>query len=97
MAMDSTMQIRMNSDLKEQVEDLYRSLGTSFAEAVRIFAQQSLRDGGLPFVPTTKVHEPMTLEELHARLEQSERDIAEGRVYSQTAVEALMMERYGRG
>ena len=43
MAMDATLQVRMDSQLKEQVEALYRSMGTSFAEAVRIFAQQSLR------------------------------------------------------
>ena len=49
MAMDATLQIRMNSDLKAEVEELYRNLGTSFAEAVRIFAQQSLREGGMPF------------------------------------------------
>ena len=38
MAMDATFQIRMNSELKSEVESLYRNLGTSFAEAVRIFA-----------------------------------------------------------
>ena len=30
MAMDATLQIRMNSDLKAEVEELYRNLGTSF-------------------------------------------------------------------
>ena len=54
MAMESTFQVRMDSDLKSQVEALYRNLGTSFAEAVRIFAQQSLREGGMPFRPTLK-------------------------------------------
>lgn len=42
MAMDATLQIRIDSAVKEQVEALYRNLGTSFAEAVRMFAQQSL-------------------------------------------------------
>ena len=51
MAMKSTFQVRMDSDLKSQVEALYRNLGTSFAEAVRIFAQQSLREGECPFGP----------------------------------------------
>ena len=60
MAMDATLQIRMNSDLKAEVEELYRNLGTSFAEAVRIFAQQSLREGGMPFRPTLKTWENMT-------------------------------------
>ncbi|MFR8412027.1 MAG: type II toxin-antitoxin system RelB/DinJ family antitoxin [Butyricicoccus sp.] len=46
MAMDATLQIRIDSAVKEQVEALYRSMGTSFAEAVRMFAQQSLQEGG---------------------------------------------------
>lgn len=48
MAKDSVLQVRMDSDLKESVENLYKNLGTSFAEAVRIFAQQSIREQGLP-------------------------------------------------
>ena len=48
MAMDATLQIRMNSEPKTGVENLYRNLGTSFAEAVHIFDQQSLREGGMP-------------------------------------------------
>ena len=40
MSMDATMQIRMSSELKAQVEELYHELGTSFAEAVRIFAYE---------------------------------------------------------
>ena len=76
MAMDATLQIRMNSDLKAEVEGLYRNLGTSFAEAVRIFAQQSLREGGMPFRPTLKAWENMTVQEVDAKLLRSEADIA---------------------
>lgn len=39
----------MDADLKEKVEALY---GTSFAEAVRIFAKQSIQENGIPFVIT---------------------------------------------
>ena len=49
MAKESTMQLRMDSDMKEQVEALYRSMGTSFAEGIRMFAAQSLLVNGLPF------------------------------------------------
>ena len=68
MAMDATLQIRMNGELKAQVEELYRNLGTSFAEAVRIFAQQSLREGGMPFRPTMKTWDEMTAQEISVRL-----------------------------
>lgn len=97
MAMDATLQIRMNSDLKAQVEELYRSLGTSFAEAVRIFAQQSLREGGMPFRPTLKAWEDMTAQEINAKLLQSEEDISQGRMLSQEDLDRRMKGRFSHG
>ena len=61
MAMDATLQIRIDSAVKEQVEALYRSMGTSFAEAVRMFAQQSLQEGGMPFRPSLRAWDEMVL------------------------------------
>lgn len=49
MAKEAILQVRMDSDLKEQAELLYKQLGTSFAEAVRIFARQSIEDRAMPF------------------------------------------------
>ena len=97
MAMDATLQIRMNSDLKAQVEELYRSLGTSFAEAVRIFAQQSLREGGMPFRPTLKAWEDMTAQEINAKLLQSETDIKDGRIFTQDELDRRMKGRFAHG
>ena len=48
MAKETTLQVRMDSDLMEQVEALYARMGTTFSEAVRIFAAQSLLTGGMP-------------------------------------------------
>ena len=97
MAMDSTVQIRMNGELKAQVEELYRNLGTSFAEAVRIFAQQSLREGGLPFRPTLKAWDEISTQEIHEKLVQSDLDIAEGRIYTQEDLDLRMKERFSHG
>lgn len=97
MAMDATVQIRMSGELKTQVEELYRGLGTSFAEAVRIFAQQSLRNGGMPFRPTLKTWEELTAQEIDAKLARSEGDIAEGRLYSQEDLDLRMKERFSHG
>ena len=41
--------IRIDSDLKEQCESLYRELGTDLNTAVHVFLRQSLRVGGFPF------------------------------------------------
>lgn len=49
MAKEAMLQVSMDSELKEQVELLYQQLGTSFAEAVRIFAKQSVAEGAMPF------------------------------------------------
>ena len=97
MAMDATLQIRMNGELKAQVEELYRSLGTSFAEAVRIFAQQSLREGGMPFRPTLKTWDEISQEEIHGELLRSQEDLQAGRVYSQEDLDTRMRERFSHG
>ena len=49
MSKEAILQVGMDSDLKEQAELLYKQLGTSFAEAVRIFAKQSIEDRAMPF------------------------------------------------
>lgn len=50
MAKEATLQVRMDAELKEKAEELYRNLGTSLAEAVRIFAKQSVEENAMPFV-----------------------------------------------
>lgn len=49
MALDATLQVRMDAQVKEQVEALYRKQGTTFAEVVRMLAAQSLIQQGMPF------------------------------------------------
>jgi addiction module RelB/DinJ family antitoxin len=58
MAREATLQVRMDLDLKEKVEALYRNMGTSFAEAVRVFAKQSIQENGMPFVVTANRGKP---------------------------------------
>lgn len=47
--MESVVQIRMDTEIKNAAEKLYKELGTSFAEAVRIFAKKSIDEQALPF------------------------------------------------
>lgn len=94
MSKDATLQIRIDSQLKEDVEALYRTLGTSFAEAVRVFAQQSLRAGGMPFRPALKSWDEITAQEINAKLMQSEQDIAHARICTQQGVDRVMQELF---
>lgn len=50
MAKEAVLQVRMDASLKAEAEQLYKEMGTSFAEAVRIFARQSVREKGMPFM-----------------------------------------------
>ena len=50
MAKEAILQVRIDADVKEKAEKLYREMGTSLAEAVRIFAKQSVLENGMPFV-----------------------------------------------
>lgn len=97
MAMDATLQIRMDKELKSQVEALYRGMGTSFAEAVRIFAQQSLREGGMPFRPSLKTWDELTQQEVDKKLAASMGEAASDQVYTQDQMDAIMMERFRHG
>lgn len=92
MSMDATLQVRMDSQVKRSVEELYRDLGTSFAEAVRIFAQQSLLAGGMPFRPALKTWDELTEADIDRKLSASEEDILTGRILSQDAADERMQE-----
>lgn len=95
--MDATLQIRMDGQLKNNVEELYRNLGTSFAEAVRIFAQQSLLEGGLPFYPTLSSWEELTQAEIDCKLAASEKDILTGCILSQAQADERLNARFHHG
>ncbi len=59
---ESILEVKMDSDLKEQAERLYEQMGTTFAEAVRIFAKQSVREKTMPFtMHLTTLQEKRTL------------------------------------
>lgn len=49
MSITTDFYIRIDSDLKEQCESLYRELGTDLTTAIHVFLRQSLRVGGFPF------------------------------------------------
>ena len=49
MSKEAIMQVRMDSTLKSDAEKLFKNMGTSFAEAIRIFAKQSVEFGTIPF------------------------------------------------
>lgn len=86
MAKQATLQVRMDADLKEKAEALYREMGTSLAEAVRIFAKQSVQQNGMPFVMTA--NRKNTYGRLSAYADSALTDQEKG------AMERAIMEKY---
>ena len=95
--MNNTVQITMDDDMITEVEELYCSMGTSFAEAVRVYARQSLQMQGMPSYPTLVYLEDMTPQEFERRMMQAEADVDAGRVYTDAEFDAMMREKFRCG
>lgn len=54
-----TFQMRINPEIKEQVEAIYAKCGMTLTDAVNAFIQQSLNVGGLPFLVTQNSQEAL--------------------------------------
>ena len=49
---DSTFQVRINSEIKRKVEEIYARTGMTLTDAFNTFIQQSINVEGLPFLVT---------------------------------------------
>lgn len=49
-----TVQARISPELKQQAEAILAAMGLTTADAIRLFLQQTVNTGGLPFQPTAK-------------------------------------------
>jgi len=56
---DSTFQVRINSDIKKKVEEIYAKTGMTLTDAFNTFIQQSLNVEGLPFLVTKNSKEAL--------------------------------------
>lgn len=45
-----TFQMRINPDVRKEVEAVYAAYGLSLTDAINVFIQQSLNESGLPFL-----------------------------------------------
>ena len=92
----ATFQMRINPEIKQQVEEIYAQQGLSFTDAVNIFIQQSLNMGGLPFLASSENEEYMKakamrrlMTEVQKGWDSAERDgwVSEEDAYRQLGIE----------
>ncbi|MCL2434378.1 MAG: type II toxin-antitoxin system RelB/DinJ family antitoxin [Clostridia bacterium] len=68
--------IRLDREVKESAERLFRDFGMNLSTAFGIFARQSLRQGKIPF----EIYDPFYSDKNQARLARSITDAEAGRV-----------------
>lgn len=98
--MASTIQVRVDDDLKVKSDKLFKDLGTDTTTAIRIFLTQAVANNGFPFqirrsTAGDNPYKPMTEEEMLAKLERSRLQYQEGRYREADAVISDMREKYG--
>ena len=86
--------IRIEDDLKEKAEGLLDELGLNMSTAFNIFIKQLVREGGMPFDITTNVNS--YYKELYKDFAESEKDIANGRVFSLDEMRQRIDSNWGR-
>ena len=56
---DTTFQVRINSEIKKTVEEIYARTGMTLTDAFNTFIQQSINVEGLPFLVTQNSKEAL--------------------------------------
>jgi DNA-damage-inducible protein J len=104
--MTQTINIRIDSELKKQAEKLFKDMGMNMSTAFTIFVRQSVRQRKIPFevnagpiiragypVPPGEENDPFYSEENLRHLQESIKEIEEGKVIVKTMGELAEMEK----
>ena len=78
--------IAIDDDLKIRAENIFNELGLNMTTAVMMFIRQTIRQGGIPFEVTTKIH-PFYNEENMKILRQSIKQAEEGKLTAHELIE----------
>ena len=96
--MASTIQVRVDDDLKKKSDELFKDLGTDTTTAIRMFLTQALAVNGFPFEikrATANPYEALTEVEILEKLETSRESAAQGMYRDATDVSRDMRAKYG--
>lgn len=96
--MASTIQVRVDDDLKVKSDELFRDLGTDTTTAIRMFLTQALAVNGFPFEikrVSANPYEALTEHEILEKLEKSREHAAQGMYREATEVSRDMRAKYG--
>lgn len=96
--MSSTIQVRVDDELKTKSDTLFKELGTDTTTAIRIFLTQAIASNGFPFEVKKKTINPymtLTEDDVLKKLEVSRQHAAEGKVRDADDMISDMRQKYG--
>lgn len=99
--MASTIQVRVDDDLKSKSDSLFKDLGTDTTSAIRMFLTQAVANNGFPFeikrsaVGEYNPYTAMSEEELLRKLEKSREHAKQGKYKAAEEMVSDMREKYG--
>lgn len=96
--MSSTIQVRVDDELKSQSDQLFKDLGTDTTSAIRIFLTQAVARGGFPFEirrVDKNPYAPMSEERMMKKLEDARNSAEEGRCRTAEDVDQQIRQKYG--
>ena len=91
----ATFQMRINPEIKKEVESIYANFGMTLTDAINAFLQQTINVGGMPFIlnqNSEKVLKKQALELLMAELNNGENS---AKFDSDWISEKEMLEEFG--
>lgn len=94
----STIQVRVDNELKAKADKLFQDLGTDTTTAIRIFLTQALAVNGFPFEikrVAPNPYAPLSELKLQNKLEKSREHAAQGNVKDADEVTCDMRAKYG--
>ena len=96
--MASTIQVRVDDDLKKKSDNLFKELGTDTTTAIRMFLTQAVAHNGFPF-ELIRISEnpylPLSEEQLLQKLELSRKHAEQGQYRNADDVISDMRAKYG--
>lgn len=96
--MSTTIQIRVDEDLKNKSDALFKDLGTDTTTAIRIFLTQALAVNGFPFEIKKKISNPyeaLSEQEMMDMLRVSREQALQGMHRDASEVSADLRSKYG--
>ena len=87
----TTLNLRVNPEVKKNAEEVLSQLGMPMSTAIDIYLKQISMTGGIPFpvtlpkAPASVNADAMTLEEIHSMLKEGYDDIEKGNVHDASA------------